>query len=285
MGTFVAYGYKGLRMASADGQSWSKPVLAPGREKYYFQSVTHGAGQFIALGREGGRAVFAASADGKSWSKSNKIEVKDGRLVDLAHGNGLYLAIGGHMDGHWTTVSTSKGGEKWSTPKKFDKEKLLMRVTFGRGQFVAVGIKGRVAVSKDGSKWTDAEPLPELDTFVSIAYGNGVYVGAGLHGLRMHSADGLAWTGRQVGEEGEHINSILWTGKQFVGVGLGATFFSPDGKSWKRVPNRDAPTQCAYGNGLFVGSKWKGRILVSKDAVKWMQATRAPEHINGVCFG
>jgi len=285
MGTFVAYGYKGLRMASSDGRQWSKPVLAPGREKYYFQSCTHGDGKFIALGREGGNAVFSISADGKAWSKPDKIEVKDGRLVDLAYGNGLYLAIGGHMDGHWTTVSTSHDGATWSEPKKFDKEKLLMRVTFGEGQFVAVGIKGRVAVSKDGSQWADAQPLAELDTFVSIAYGKGVYVGAGLHGLRMHSADGLTWTGREVGEEGEHINSVLWTGEQFVGVGLGATFFSPDGKRWKRMRNENAPTQCAYGDGLYVGSKWKGRLLVSRDAVRWEESTRAPEHVNGVCFG
>ncbi len=281
---FVAYGYDGLRMSSADGKTWSKPVMAEGRDKYYFQSCAHGADKFLALARQGEHALFSSSADGESWSKPIKVEVKDGRLIDLAYGNGQFLAIGGNMDGHWTTVSSSTDGENWSEAKKFDKEPLLMRVTFGAGQFVAVGIKGRVAVSVDGQKWQDAEPLPELDTFISVAFGNGVFVGAGLHGLRFHSIDGLKWVGRVVGEEGEHINSMIWTGDQFVGVGLGATFFSKDGRDWKRVPNTHAPTACTYGNGLFVGSLWKGRILTSPDAITWAEVLRAPEHVNGICY-
>ncbi|GAA4430532.1 hypothetical protein [Bremerella cremea] len=279
---FIAYGQQGLRIVSADGRNWSEPITE--KNNYYFRGCQFADGQFVAFATYGGKILFFASADGKSWEKLSEKDI-DGRLHDIAYGNGRFLVIGGDMDGHWSIAMTSSDGKTWEGPNKFDKQPLLLRVAFGNEQFVAVGVKGRVAVSKEGTAWQDANPLPELDTFIDIAYGNGVYVGAGLHGLRMTSEDGLTWGNRQVGLEGEHINSLIWTGERFVGVGLGATYFSNDGKTWERVENENAPETCAFGNGLFVGSAWKGRILISEDAIHWEDLLRAPEHVNGITFG
>lgn len=282
-GIFVAYGEQGLRMASRDGRMWSEPVLE--KEKYYFKSCVHGNGQFLAFATFGGKVAFFASPDGLNWEKAHEQEARDGgRLLDIAYGNGLFLVIGGDMDGHWTSVMTSKDGRSWDGPRRLDKEPLLMRVTFGNGVFVSPGVRGRVAISEDGQKWTDAEPLRELDTFIDIAFGNGVFVGAGLHGLRMFSTDGLRWKGRDVGQEGEHINNMLWTGEQFVGVGLGASYFSPDGKTWTRKPNQNAPVACCYGDGLFIGAQWRGRLLLSEDAIEFSEVLKSAEHVNGVCW-
>jgi hypothetical protein len=69
-----------------------------------------------------------------------------------------------------------------------------------------------------------------------------------------------------------------------VGVGLGATYTSSDGLAWTRKPNKDAPVCCAFGHGLFVGSAYKGRIMVSKDAVTWKQVLKCDEHIQAVAY-
>ena len=279
---FIAYGQQALRMASANGQDWSEPITD--KNNYYFKGCQFAQGRFLAFATYGSKILFFETEDGKSWEKLSEQQI-DGRLHDIAYGNDRFLVIGGDMDGHWSTVMISPDGKTWEGPQKFDKQPLLLRVAFGNNQFVAVGVKGRVAVSQEGTAWKDAEPLPELDTFIDIAYGNGVYVGAGLHGLRMTSEDGLVWNNRQTGLEGEHINSLLFTGDQFVGIGLGATYFSVDGKSWKRVENENAPETACYGNDLYVGSAWKGRILTSKDAIHWQETLRAPEHVNGITFG
>jgi len=285
MGRFVAFGFQGLRMASTDGRSWSEPLHSDktGWGSWTCRACIWGGDQFVLLVRKGGETLYLTSPDGVKWSDPVKTE-PEGKMVDLAYGNGHYLAIGGHMDGHWTSVMKSTDGKKWSD-QKFDKERLLTRVTFGGGKFLACGYRGRVAISENGDSWQDSEELQGQDTFVSVAYANGVYVGGGLHGLRMSSSDGLRWEHREVGEEGQHINSMLWNGREFVGVGLGATFFSRDGRKWRSEPNEDAPVSATFGDGIYVGSKWKGRIMVSRDAVTWQEALRAPAHVLGIAHG
>jgi hypothetical protein len=54
--------------------------------------------------------------------------------------------------------------------------------------------------------------------------------------------------------------------------------------AWTRKPNKDAPVCCAFGHGLFVGSAYKGRIMVSKDAVTWKQVLKCDEHIQAVAY-
>lgn len=279
-GTFVAWGHQGLRMHSANGRDWSKPIFE--KKNYVFNSGLYGDGRFVLLAKYGKKAAFFGSENGSDWENLSEQE-PDARILDLAYGNGRYVAIGGDMNGGKSTAMISKDAKKWEV-KQYGDKNLLMQITHGQ-RFVAVGYKGRVAVSDDGQTWQESEPLPELDTFISIQAGNGVYVGGGLHGLRMTSQDGIKWEHRVVAEEGQHINSVLWTGEQFVCVGLGVTFFSSDGKTWTSQPNENPPLQATYGNGLFVGSRWKGRILVSQDAIHWEEVLRAPDHITGVCFG
>ncbi|MCM8528534.1 MAG: hypothetical protein NE327_18570, partial [Lentisphaeraceae bacterium] len=144
---------------------------------------------------------------------------------------------------------------------------------------------GRKATSTDCLKWQDAEGIKAVDTLIDVTYGNGVYVGGGLHGMRMMSKDGIKWSSKEDGEEGEHINSIFFDGKQFVGVGLGGTYFSPNGKSWRRVVNNDAPHIVAYGNGIYIGAKWKGRIYTSRDAIKWEESANLKGAITAIGFG
>jgi hypothetical protein len=206
----------------------------------------------------------------------------------MAFGNDVFLGIGGDPGAVGSSapfIVQSADGLKWSDYTPIPGKHILRRVAWGNGMFVGVGDRGRRARSKDGKDWTDAPATKAIDTLVDVAFGAGRFVGVGLHGLRSVTEDGLAWPHRYPGEEGEHINSVIWTGDRFVAVGQGATYFSPDGLDWTRRENKDAPLIAAFGAGVFVGTNWKGRILLSTDAIEWKQVYKCEQHLEALSFG
>jgi hypothetical protein len=285
-GVFMAVGHKGQRVASGDGQTWKNQQF--GRDGEIYRGVAFGNGRFAAVGSYGGENILASTADGAQWNQGKKEARYVNYLRGLGFGNKVFLGLGGDPGSVGDSkpfIATSDDGIQWSDFAPIAGRNILRRVTWGHDLFVAVGDRGRRAVSTDGRTWTDAPDVKAIDTLVDVAHGNGVFVGVGLHGLRMATTDGLKWTSRQVGEEGEHLNTIVWTGDRFVAVGQGATFISPDGTTWQRLANRDAPFTMAYGNGAFVGSSWKGRLLFSTDGVDWRQVFKSAEHIESLAFG
>lgn len=179
----------------------------------------------------------------------------------------------------------SADGNTWDGPHRIAGKFMIRRIAFGGGVYVGVGDRGRRARSRDALAWDDVPDVRPLETLIDVAHGRGVFVGVGLHGLRWRTADGLKWTDRQLGEEGEHLNAIVWTGEQFVAVGQGATCLSTDGVTWERKPNRDAPTAVCYHEGTFLGTRWKGRLQVSRDGVVWTEVARADRHVEAVAAG
>lgn len=285
-GMFVAVGHKGQRLVSADGQTWKNQQF--GRDGEIFRGVAFGNGRFASVGSYGGDNITASTADGAQWTIGKKEARYVNYLRGLGFGNQLFLGLGGDPGSVGDSkpfVATSEDGITWSEFVPVAGRNILRRVTWGNDRFVAVGDRGRRATSSDGRTWNDAPDVKAIDTLVDVACGNGVFAGVGLHGLRMSTTDGLKWTARQIGEEGEHLNTIVWTGDRFVAVGQGATFISPNGMQWERHGNRDAPYTMAFGNGVFVGSSWKGRVLFSRDGIDWKQVFKSDEHVESLAFG
>lgn len=285
-GLFVAVGHKGQRIISEDGANWTH--LQTGKDGEVYRAVVGGNGRFVAIGSYGGQNIFAASADGVEW----KLGQKDARysvyLRSIGYGADKFLALGGDPGGVGDSkpfVMTTADGITWSDYTPIAGKNILRQFAYGNGLYIGVGDRGRRAASKDGIDWKDAPDVKAIDTLISVGYGNGVFVGVGLNALRMTTTDGIAWSHRQIGEEGEHINSVLWAKDQFIGVGLGGTYFSPDGISWTRKENHDAPLFATWGNGVFVGVQWKGRLMRSDDAVNWKQVYKADEHLEAVTWG
>lgn len=283
---FLAVGHNGLRLTSPDGLTWSAPQL--GKEGETYRAVAVGAGRGVCIGSYGSGNLFAATRDGSAW----KTEFKDGKysryVRGLSFGNGTFLAVGGDPGAVGVGrpfVLTSRDAEKWEGPTDITGKFILRRVAHGNKTFVGVGDRGRRAASVDGLDWKDTPEVKASNTLIDVAFGNGVFVGVGLHGLRLVTTDGLKWTDRQVGEEGEHLNAIVWADKRFVAVGAGATYFSPDGLKWERQPNSNAPLGVAFGNGVFVGPLWKGRLMQSPDAVAWKEVQHCEQHVEAVAFG
>ena len=283
---FLAVGHDGLRLVSANGADW-KPALT-GKEGETYRCVAFGNGRFAAIGSYGGSNIFASTRDGAAWETSSKDGKYSKYLRGISFGKGGFLGIGGDPGSVGSSnpfVCRSADGVKWGEFEEIPGKHILRRAAFGNERFVGVGDRGRRAASTDGRDWKDAPDVKAIDTLVDVAFGKGVFVGVGLHGLRMTSEDGLRWTDRQLGEEGEHLNAILWAADRFVAIGMGATLSSADGKVWKRSPNRDAPLAVTFGNGVFVGSNWKGRLLRSTDAVAWREVHKCEQHVEAVAFG
>lgn len=285
-GLFVAVGHNGLRLMSANGVDWKSPQL--GKEGEIYIAAGFGAGRFVAIGSYGGSNIHAASTDGAAWKTGTKDAKYSHYLRGLGFGRGQFLGLGGDPGAVGSSAPFavfSTDGVDWTSPHSIPGKNILRRVAFGNDRFVAVGDRGRRAASPDGKEWQDAPQVKAIDTLVDVAFGNGVFVGVGLHGLRMRTADGLTWTDRQVGEEGEHLNSVLWAGDRFVGIGMTATYTSPDGVTWKRQATQNGPMSAAFGAGVFVGTRWKGRIVHSNDAMNWREVHKSDHHVEAAAFG
>lgn len=283
---FVAVGQQGQLIISADGREWTHQQF--GKEGEVYRAVAFGNGRCAVIGSYGGDNIFASSADCITWETGKKDAHYSTYLRAVGFGKDAFLALGGDPGAVGDSkpfIMTSPDGVKWTEPFHVAGKNILRRFAFGNGLYVAVGDRGRRAVSSDGREWKDAPDVKAIDTLVDVTFGKGIFVGVGLNGLRMSSEDGLKWSERLVGEEGEHCNSVLFTGEQFVAIGLGATYLSPDGRTWTRKENKDAPLTAAYGDGVYVGSNWKGRILRSTDAVEWKQVFKSEHHIEALCYG
>lgn len=283
---FVAVGHNGQRIASKDGSAWAN--LQSGKEGEVYRAVAYGKGRFVAAGSFGGSNIFAHSTDGATWQTANKEAKYVNYIRGMGFANNLFVGLGGDPGSVGDSkpfVVTSEDGVVWSDYARISGKNILRRFAFGNGVYVGVGDRGRRSFSRDLKEWKDVAGVKAVETLVDVCFGKNVFVGVGLHGLRISSADGETWSAPVRGEEGEHLNSVLWAGDRFVAAGAGATYMSPDGANWKREPNSDAPLTMTFGKGVFVGVNWKGRILLSSDAIHWKEVHKCEHHLETVTFG
>jgi len=283
---FLAVGFNGTRILSKDGLTWEKPVV--GKEGEVYRAAAFGNGRFAVVGSFGGDNIMASSADGVKWEMGKRAAQYSHYFRGITFGNGEFIATGGDpgtVGAAKPFIAGTKDGITWEDNTDIDGKFILRRLAFGNNVWVGVGDRGRLAASPDAKKWTDATGTKPIDTLVDVAFGNGVFVGVGLNALRRSSKDGITWSEPLRGSEGEHLNSIIFTGSQFVAVGAGATFFSADGKEWKRTANKNAPTFVTFGGGVCVGTSWRGRLLRSADGVEWKDVHKSDYPIEAVTYG
>ncbi|HEV3385510.1 MAG TPA: hypothetical protein VG097_11895, partial [Gemmata sp.] len=145
---FIAVGHNGLRLTSADGKSWSEPVL--GKEGETYRCVAGGNGYLAAIGSYGGSNIFASTTNDSTWKTSIKDAQYARYIRGLGFGNGAFLALGGDPGAVGVArpfVFMSTDGEKWDGPHDIPGKFMVRRVAFGNKLFVAVGDRGRRAAS------------------------------------------------------------------------------------------------------------------------------------------
>lgn len=134
-GMFVAAG-AAFVATSADGVSWvPSPFDAP-RQLF---AIAYGDDRFVITGGHG--SVFTSS-DGVMWTSRNSGLSGVTFLRGVAHGGGLFVAVGDEYDAgakrSVSTIITSPDGADW-TVRHSGASQSLSDVTYGDGTFVVIG--------------------------------------------------------------------------------------------------------------------------------------------------
>lgn len=213
-----------------------------------------------------------------SWA--SRTSASDANWLDVAYGNGLYVAV---AETGASQVMTSPDGITW-TSRTAAAVRTWNSVTFGNGLFVAVsssGVGDRVMTSPDGITWTSRTSAADND-WRSVTYGNGVFVAVADSGVDrvMTSSNGTVWTSVNVTTSG--WRAVTYGNGLFVAVAnsgaLRVMYSTNNGVSWMNSSAAAALlwNGVVYGNGLFVAVAMSGtgnRIMTSPDALVWTSRT------------
>lgn len=268
-GQFVAVGDYRTIVSSMDGMTWTP--RDSGTPPYDLTAIAYGNGQFVAMGN----GLVITSSDGISWTRQGSaIPLNYG----ITFGNGQFVAVGGFTSPSLGLIMTSPDGSAWTLrttnilTTNILTTNILTGITYGDGQFVAVGRSGTVLNSRDGINWTRNNSGTK-NYHNGVVYGNGRFVlvgwGGGDSGPIRTSPDGITWTAQNAGMS-YPLHSIAFDGSQFVAVGgLQSPFTtiisSPDGVIWTQhsCPTSHVWLGVAYGNGQFVAVGQHGAIVQS----------------------
>ena len=186
---------------------------------------------------------------------------------DVHFGNGKFVAVSGSVTAY------SSDGITWTSnsPVGFQAN----YITFGNGQFVAVGFQIFIGVatsyiftSTDGINWTSRTPS-EAMAFQDISFGNGLFVAVARSGTNriMTSPDGITWTSRSTNINptfsGVAYGNGLWVAVADGSSG-GTIFTSYDGISWAEQSPTFVAQAVHFANGLFTTGNY-----YSIDGINW----------------
>ncbi|MXY75727.1 MAG: hypothetical protein F4Y40_01375 [Acidimicrobiia bacterium] len=177
-GMFVAAG-AGFVATSADGISWAPSPFDAPRQLF---AIAYGDDRFVITGGHG--SVFTSS-DGVEWTSRNSGVSGVTFLRGVAHGGGLFVAVGDEYDatskGSVSTIITSPDGADW-TVRHSGQSQSLSDVAYGAGTFVVIGqnetyddngnLTGTAPIaltSRDGTDWETVE-IPEDLQLNGVAY-------------------------------------------------------------------------------------------------------------------
>ena len=202
-------GFSGVVFESGDGGQWA----GEGAGGVYPNDTAWGKGVYVAVGWQ---ASVAVSADSTSWVSGKLSVLAYPTLAAAAFGNGQFVAVGGSAGGAMEIV-TSADGTNWVdvSPAMAN---ALNGVTFGAGQFVAVGKAGTVVTSADGTNWSSAHvSAPGVD-LNDVVYGGGWFVAVGSGGAIVTSPSGVWWN-QDSSPTTEDLHGATYADQQFYLVG------------------------------------------------------------------
>jgi photosystem II stability/assembly factor-like uncharacterized protein len=229
-GLFVVVGDGGTILTSRDGITWTTQASSPISNQLI--GVTFANGQFVAVGYSG----ILYSSDGVNWNSINTqsqgITGPTADLYSVAYGNNHFVTVGtynGSPMSYNGLIGTSPDGITWTTLPYTSN--YLSGVTYGGGQFVAVGREGSILTSPDGTTWTTQTAAPIANStltpyLISVIYaaGDSQYVAVGNYvganpstGFILTSSDGKSWNMATTGTS--DLYGISYGNGTYVAVG------------------------------------------------------------------
>jgi len=229
-----------------------------------------------------GTALGATSLNGIAFSGSRLVAVGD--LAAIFAGDYNY------------TSTSPPGVTAWlpptSLPAGFTAN--LSAVTY-TGQFVALGIDGKILTSSDGLTWTSATTITTGGASMSgIVFGLGLYVAVGDGGKIFTSSDLVTWNPVTSSPTLNDLYSVSFLNGGFVATGASGTLLtSPDGVTWTaRVstpPTANTLRGAAFSASTgvrYVAVGDAGTIVTSTDGIAWSPiAPPLAQNLSGVVFG
>lgn len=268
---FVVAGEGGRRMASYDGGwTWENDQyesIDPTNPRDDIRGLGFGAGRVCGVGANSTNARSLTSFDGDSWETA--AETSNIGWHDVAHGGGVFVAVGAVGERYW-----SYDGLSWEDASTGNGS--FKAIAHGDGRFVAVGADALIAHSDDGRDWVDVSPPTVSSDFHAVAFGDGVWVVGGTGGQRMRSSDqGATWD--SVDSASSVITSIEWTGTFFAAASTSQIMTSFDGQTWDQDPNDELIVALMPGEDSVVGIDYENRIYVAQDlSTEWTKVFDEP---------
>ena len=187
-------------------------------------------------------------------------------------------------------VSAQSCGTNWAPVTTMPSSATLRAVTYGGGQFVAVGDSGTVLTSPDGQTWT-SQSSGTTDTLYDVTYGAaagaGRFVAVGGQTALM-SPDGASWESTALANA-NGLRAVTFGAGYFAAAGLsGDIFFSSNGTGWTKIS--PVTTESAYGlifaGGRFVAVGSSGLIVsLSPTGSHTVFQTQSRLSLYGVAYG
>ncbi|MDE0170675.1 MAG: hypothetical protein OXS29_14405 [bacterium] len=170
-GVFVAAG-TAFVATSADGIAWAPSPFDSPRRLF---GIAYGDDRFVITGGHG--SIFTSS-DGVEWTSRNSGVSGVTFLRGVAHGGGLFVAVGDEYDtaakSSVSTIITSPNGADWTVQHSGESQS-LSDVAYGGGTFVVIGQNERTdengnvgsavpvaLTSRDGTEWETVEVAGDL---------------------------------------------------------------------------------------------------------------------------
>ncbi|MBI5069324.1 MAG: carboxypeptidase regulatory-like domain-containing protein [Deltaproteobacteria bacterium] len=227
----------------------------------------------VAVGHGG---TILTSPDAESWLPIEPPKPATHFFTHLAHGGGLFVAVGTRGEGtHFgALISTSPDGLVW-TDRTPGASPGLNGVAYGNGAWVAAGNLGSLQRSTDGVGWSAVDSTTS-NHLNGVSFANGRFLVSGHSGVLLTSVDGLAWTPYNAGVTVQ-VTDATWVdgryvvvGNPMIGGGAAKILTSPDLVAWTDHSPVSTPTylrRVLYGRGAFLAMG--NALATSPDAVAW----------------
>ena len=252
-----------------DTWTWRNPLPTGSYLSGVASGVVNGTSEFVAVGYD---STILISQAGAAWYQQPS--PANLTLTGIAFGGTTFVAVGLNASSG-PAILTSNDGSNWSPATGSLGSKGLLAVTYGGGQFVAVGYGGAVLTSRDGSNW-----MPQSsgvgNTLNSVAYGviNGVggFVAVGSSGGIFTSTDGVTWTSEISGTP-YALAGVAYGNGVWAVVGQSIFLRSFNGTAWGSTLTGYAAVAVTFDNNdnLFVAwsnSEQPG-LFTSTNALSW----------------
>ena len=270
---FVAVGYDGKILTSADGTSWVERTSGTDAG---LSSVASYGSDIVAVGYDA--TVLLSTDGGVSWTlkhRGNRV-----RLAGVAMSSSQIVAGGMDLNtGEVFIIRSPDRGATWTAVDSWPRaDHFVTDLTYANGLFVAGTYAydnlwpsdARVMVSADGRTWNDITVKEDGDSIEAVWHADERFIASGSDSSIFVSADGYNWSEMQTPVDRVDYRSAAWNGHRLVIAGgitwwywwIGTPPFerpvglsSTDGGTTWEIFNIDGYYQSnglAWGNGRFV---------------------------------